>query len=354
MTSLVPSARRSVRCRYGFALLSPWLLGCENAAQLLGIVVTEAGAPPVVVAEGSAADAQAENPPDAGTGQAPNPPDAGPDVDATDAGSSCDLSSPFGAPVLLAGLQSTTSEGGFRLMLDELSGFFWSERAGGPGSTNLYATSRPDAGVPFGDVRLLANVNMPDSLTIDPTATANGLTLVFRARMGPVDSGIDKLYSATRPDAAGDFPAGTLMASLNSTSDTVQPFLLPDGSEIYFSSSRLGDFDIFRATQGSSAFDTPSAVAELNVTGANEGDPVLSVDDLTIFFSSTRDGGVGMQDIWEAQRPSKAASFGAPVNVREVNSTGTDAPTWLSPDGCRLYMSSDRDGAIHLYLASRP
>jgi Tol biopolymer transport system component len=134
----------------------------------------------------------------------------------------------------------------------------------------------------------------------------------------------------------------------------VQPYVLPDGSELYFSSSKGGDFDIYRSVRGVSEFGTPTPVSELNVAGASDGDPLVAVDDLTIYFSSSRAGGLGLMDIWMARRTDKALPFGAPVNLTEVNSTGVDAPTWLSPDGCRLYLSSDRgDAGYDIYVATR-
>ncbi|HXN32615.1 MAG TPA: hypothetical protein VN894_12165 [Polyangiaceae bacterium] len=344
----------AVRIQHVFLLLSPPLVGCGNVAELLGILVTDAGSghlepDDVAAANGqvdAAADVEAAAGPEAGAD-----PEAG--IDRGDAGSTCDFSMPFGVPVLLGALESNASEGGFRLLPDELTGFFWSSRGIGPGSTNLYVTTRPDTGAPFAFIKLLNNVNLPMSLTIDPTVTADGLTLVFRGRTGKSDAGIDELYSTARTDAGSDFPAGTRVTNLNSTANTVQPFILPDGSEVYFSSNRAGTFDLYRAARSGGTFGAPVAVTELNVAAANQGDPVLSTDDLTILFSSTRIGGLGKDDIWMAQRASKTEPFAAPIDLREVNSGGIDAPTWLSPDGCRLYLSSDRDGAVHLYLATR-
>jgi hypothetical protein len=336
---VVPT-RRSVLTYCASALLSLLLAGCGDVAELLGIIITDAGSDRVG-SDDAFADVQTE---------AVHALDAG--ADAGEAGSVCDFSMPFGSPVLLGGLQSNATEGGLRLLPDELTGFFWSSRIGGPGATNLYVATRPAADVAFGGVKLLNHVNVALSLTIDPTVTANGLTLVYRVRTGRNDAGIDDLYSAARPDIASDFASGTLLSGLNS-SNTVQPFVLSDGSELYFSSNRSGTFAIYRAVRGSAGFGAPTEVSELNETGENEGDPVLSFDDLTILFSSTKAGGLGGEDIWVAQRPNKASAFAAPVNLGAVNSARTDAPTWLSRDGCRLYLSSDRDGAIHLYLATR-
>ena len=155
-------------------------------------------------------------------------------------------------------------------MSDELTGFFWSSRAGGPGATNLYVTTRSDLGSPFGNVKLLnGNINMPNSLTIDPSSTGDASTLVFRVKTGKDDAGIDELYSADRPDG-GDFSVRTALAELNANAtSTVQPFILPDGSEIFFSSSRAGDYDLYRAARSGAGFAAPTAVTELTRAGAS-------------------------------------------------------------------------------------
>jgi hypothetical protein len=64
-----------------------------------------------------------------------------------------------------------------------------------------------------------------------------------------------------------------------------------------------------------------------------------------LFFNSYRPGGPGSMDIWMAQRPTIAASWGQAVNVGEpVNAGGWDGNPSLSADGRTLYFASDRPG----------
>jgi hypothetical protein len=334
------------RCRCPFAFL---LVGCGSVGELLGVVTTDSGASDVGMAEsGGGPEASLEAEAEAQTSAA----DAEGGDDAGDAALPCDPSKPFGPPLAVAGLQSSADEGGFRLLPDELSGFFWSSRAGGPGTANLYVTTRPNTTASFGNVKLLSNVNVAGTFQLDPSVTGNGLTLAFRSdREGGAG---DDLYSATRTNVGANFSAVTLLASLNSSSNDVQPFLIPDGSEIYYASNRTGDYQIYRATGSAGTYGAPTPVTELNQSGVGDTNPVASADDLNVLFSSTRSGGSGMDDIWMATRPTRALPFGTPVNVAEVNSTGNDDPTWLSIDGCRLYMSRGGNGSTHVYLATRP
>ncbi len=278
-----------------------------------------------------------------------------PEAGAPDAGRLCDPSKPFGPPVLIASLQSTAQDGSFRLLPDELTGFFWSSRAGGPGTQNLYVTTRPDTSSPFGAPALLNNVNASAATQFDPSTTADGLDLAFRSqRAGGV--GLSDIYWATRTDVKSDFANVTLLGKVNSTSSDVQPFLagVPNGTTIYFASNRTGDYDLYRATGSPGSYNPPRPITELNSAGVRDEQPIASDDDLTIYFSSARPGGLGANDVWMATRATRFATFGAPTNVTQVNTTALDYPDWISPDACRLYLSSDVSGNTHVYVATRP
>jgi hypothetical protein len=50
------------------------------------------------------------------------------------------------------------------------------------------------------------------------------------------------------------------------------------------------------------------------------------------------------------------SGFGTPKPVTELNSSRLEYPQWLSVDGCRLYLESDRPGGagdLDVYVASR-
>ncbi len=268
-----------------------------------------------------------------------------------DAGPACNPTSPFGAPVLVAGLESTATEGGLRLTPDETTGFFWSTRPGGPGTTNLYMATRSDRTAAFANIALLS-INMTGN-QYDPSVTADALTLAFGSDRASSDGSFD-LFLATRTTSAADFGGVIPLSTLNTASNDQQPYLLPDGSEIYFSSDRSGDSDVYRARRNGSGFGPPSAVTEINTAGIADEHPVISGDDLTIFFSSTRAGGVGNIDVWTATRATTSSQFGAITDVQAVNTASKDIPDWISPDGCRLYLHSDvNGGSPHEYIATR-
>ena len=126
---------------------------------------------------------------------------------------------------------------------------------------------------------------------------------------------------------------------------------------MYFVSNRTGNHEIFRTTRASTnnAFDIPLAVGELNST-AGEHSPVLSQDELEIFFGSYRLH--SSNDIFHARRLSTSDGFGVPMLVAELSgATSEDYPNWVSPDRCQLIFTSDREGGsggLDLWIATRP
>jgi WD40-like Beta Propeller Repeat len=89
----------------------------------------------------------------------------------------------------------------------------------------------------------------------------------------------------------------------------------------------------------------------------NEMNAALSPDELSLYFVSTRAGGLGGADIWVSRRASLDAPWGEPVNLGpNVNGPGLDAAPVVSLDGHLLFFSSDRSGgqgSNDIYVAHR-
>lgn len=78
------------------------------------------------------------------------------------------------------------------------------------------------------------------------TMGSDGLEVFFDSNRSP-SVGLVDLWSATREAVNVELEAPFSLENLNSTSDDRDPFLSPDGHELYFSSNRGGDFEIFVA-----------------------------------------------------------------------------------------------------------
>jgi hypothetical protein len=108
------------------------------------------------------------------------------------------------------------------------------------------------------------------------------------------------LYSATRPTADAPFSTFSPILGVNGEANEHDPFLVDGGRDLFFSSTRAGEGDLFFARRGEpgQAFTGVLALDELNTATFLESDPVVSEDKTTLFFASTRSG---VADIYEAE-----------------------------------------------------
>lgn len=92
-------------------------------------------------------------------------------------------------------------------------------------------------------------------------------------------------------------------------------------------------------------------------TGANEVNPTLSPDGLSLYFASNRTGGLGAQDIWVSRRDCEDCPWQPPVNLgTPINSTAGDGGPGFSNDGLLLFFHSGRPGGPggnDIYLSRR-
>lgn len=159
---------------------------------------------------------------------------------------------------------------------------------------------------------------------------------------------------ATRTITSSSFGALTAISGINSTANDEPSSILSDGSVLYFSSNRSGKYKIYRVTHNGGTWGVPLAVSGVNLNGNdNDSGGIISADELTLFFSSDRAGGVGSVDIWMATRTSTADGFSDPVNVQVLNTAGIDSVNWISVDGCVVYGSSGPCCTYDLFMATR-
>ncbi|MEO7094540.1 MAG: hypothetical protein ABI175_14890 [Polyangiales bacterium] len=268
--------------------------------------------------------------------------DGAPDVSSA----RCDLSTPFGAPVPVAGVSTPgLVEATSRLTDDELTMYLWTSRGSSP---DLERATRATEAEPFAGVAL-SELNSP-GLDFEPTITPDELVVIFHSDRGGTGAG--DLFVAQRGSVSEPFAMLGELANLDTTGEERQPYL--GSTELYFASDRGGTFDIYRAARlGPTSFGAPSRVDVPGLTVTDDADPVISRDGLTLFFASDAPGGLGGGDIYVTTRASLTSAFGPPVAVSQLSSAAAEGPSWISPDGCRLYLSSARAGSPDIYVASR-
>jgi len=275
------------------------------------------------------------------------PSDGGGSADATPQ-LRCDPATPFGTPTPITELNVAGSyDSTLTLTRDELTAYWYSDRGNASGVYDLWTASRGDVGSPFTNITPMSALDSPQT-DKEPGVAPDGSVLAFISMRAPADATGDIFVSLP----IGSAPVQ--IANLSSGHAEYHPFFQIDASDFWFASNRAGTFSIYHSTYlGAGTFAAPTQVTDLDASGANTDDAVVGAGGLVAYIRSDRAGGPGGEDIWRAERATTSDTWNAPVVETEVDSPDLDTPSWISPDLCRLYMSSARTDTSDLYVATR-
>lgn len=282
--------------------------------------------------------------PDAGSqapadGNVPPPPDGGKPA------ARCDRTRPFGAPTPVAGVNTADDEVSFALTRDERTGFLTRVVQGTAPSATILTTRRAGLGDPFGtpsaDATSLLNDVAGDESR--PFPSKDGLTLYFNRS---ISAGDPQLITAARASASEPFRSETAVRLDQSALYGGSPVLSSDGETLYWvdSSSTLHSA---RRVSGASDF-----LIQVDLSMEEVVSPVISSDEFTVYYTDT-----GANDIRVATRESTTEAFGAGTVLPGVSAAVGDAPVFLTFDDCVLYFKSNRPGGLggdDLWQAQRP
>lgn len=134
----------------------------------------------------------------------------------------------------------------------------------------------------------------------------------------------------------------------------------PDGTQLVFTSCNRpdgrGSCDLYLSVLRSGAWTTPVNMGAVFNTPSWEGQPCFGLDGMTLFFSSSRPGGMGARDIWYS-RQLAPGKWSAPINAGPgINTPDNEESPFVHFDGQTLYFMRDgKDGlgGYDLYIARR-
>lgn len=135
----------------------------------------------------------------------------------------------------------------------------------------------------------------------------------------------------------------------SSTADEFSPVFSPDGQTLYFTSTRkggLGGNDLYKSTMESPGrFSSPENLGDQINTSGNENFPAIAPDG-TLYFSSDGHPGFGKLDIFKVQK-GKVVNLGAPIN-----SNGDDFAPFFTSQRVGVFSSNRAGGkgSDDLYL----
>ncbi len=161
------------------------------------------------------------------------------------------------------------------------------------------------------------------------------------------------LYKTTR-NADGTFSKPTEAEGVNSKWHDGPAAVSADGNTMYFSSEtfrdkifdkdkekkvKFGNVGLFKATKTDGKWGNIQALP-FNNKDYNVGNPSLSKDGKTLYFSSNMPGTLGGSDIWKVEITGDN-TYGTPQNLgNTINTEGRENFPFLSDDN-KLYFSSD-------------
>ncbi|MCD6417703.1 PD40 domain-containing protein, partial [bacterium] len=169
--------------------------------------------------------------------------------------------------------------------------------------------------------------------------------------------------SSTSVDSVSSPPleisAPTNITELNSAQSDFAPFITADGKTIYFASSRdggIGGEDIYFSHWEKGRWTNPRNMGMPVNSKYNEGSMCISPDGEEMFLTICgRPDSYGGCDIYVCRK--NGDRWGEPKNLgKNVNSSWWDGHPTLSPSGDTLYFASDRYGGfggIDLYFTYR-
>lgn len=241
-------------------------------------------------------------------------------------------------PASSTALNTPAVDGCVSLSRDGRAIYFNSNRTG---NHDIYVATREDTESGFGNPE-----RMPDTINTGmdeacPTI-ANGNRLYFHRRSATDLANI--WVSKWGPNGWGE--AEELGGEINTAGmeESVDFYDDEDGRRVTVFSRRNPDGSggrLMMSVDGATAVPLDGPV---NSVGANNR-PTVTRDGRTIYFDSTRPGGVGAQDIYVATRSSTSEPFGTPFNLTALNSPQFDARPAISFDESELYFSSARAGS---------
>ena len=137
--------------------------------------------------------------------------------------------------------------------------------------------------------------------------TSDGKAIYFASNRRGGEGGMD-IYKVEKLASGAWGPAVSLGTSINTAENEDAPFIHPDGKTLFFTSDgkgSMGGKDIFKTEFVDGKWEKPTNMGFPVNTVADDSYFTLTADGTKGFFSSDRPGGLGGQDIYAFDMPSK-------------------------------------------------
>lgn len=253
----------------------------------------------------------------------------------------CSIDDPFGDPVLV---ENTDSFGAVTSLRLDRSGAnaLLSMDIGGADGFDIREVEYPI--VPFALPHTLRSTPAAEH---HPAPLTGGLKVFFDQDF---DGGARGIFSATRSNPGQNLGPPVAEIVLNGTRAEM-PWSVGGNEILYFvvRTATPNSADIQRAVRSGGAW-----LVNAVLPGAfDETHPVVTDDETVVYFAQSASG--GKRTIWYTTRATATSEWSARLEIPgAVNApNANNEPSWISPDGCTLFIASDRSGASKPYKVAR-
>ncbi len=190
-----------------------------------------------------------------------------------------------------------------------------------------------------------------------PAISADGQTMVFTACGRKDSQGSCDLYISYLRGNTWSQPVN-MGSTVNSAAWDSQPSISSDGKRIYFSSSRSGGYgeeDIYVTIKiDDNRWGTPQNLGPIINTPFEDKSPFISADRKTLYFASKGHPGFGDFDVFTSRFENNV--WGEPVNMgTPVNTDKSDLYFTIGGPGEVAYMASERrNDVMNLFEVTIP
>ncbi|WP_018478175.1 OmpA family protein [Pontibacter roseus] len=212
--------------------------------------------------------------------------------------------------------------------------------------------------VNFNPVRMPGDINKFE-LQYFPSTTADQRQLIFTARAGSRPDQDENIYVSQQQNGTWSPPA-SISGAINSPANEGAATISGDGKTLVFTSCNRpdsqGDCDLYISFRKGDEWSKPKNMGNVVNSRAWDSQPSLSADGRSLYFTSTRGGGIGKEDIWVTYL-NEDGSWLKPENMGEpVNSKGRDMAPFVHVSGSTLYFVSDGHlgmGGLDVFMTSQ-
>ncbi len=222
--------------------------------------------------------------------------------------------------------------------------------------------------VPFNPINLAGSINTAEHEYF-PAITADEQTLLFtrNRRDEKAMQGSQEDFYISFKDQGKWLPSFNMGPPINTIMNEGAPTLSADGQILIFTACDMygeygpgrkgyGSCDIFYSKKNGENWSKPLNMGQPINSSKWESQPSFSSDGKSLYFTSSRNGGLGEADIWMSQIKENG-TWTNPVNLgSKINTPEKEESVFIHPDNQTLYFSSNGHpgmGGMDLYVSRK-